>query len=164
MIEGEVTLRGTTVEDEEFLSCLYVDTRRREVEAWGWPPEQQEMFLRMQFGAQRRSYRAGFPDATDRVINLEGTPVGRILVTRKTGEIRLIDIALLEQHRNRGIGTGLLIELQQECEAEGGIMYLEVLQGNPAIRLYQRLGFTESGADAMYVQMEWKPSQAREGL
>jgi hypothetical protein len=39
---------------------------------------------------------------------------------------------------------------------------LQVLRGNPAIRLYQRLGFVQSGADPMYLQMEWVPAQRPE--
>jgi hypothetical protein len=35
---------------------------------------------------------------------------------------------------------------------------LQALQGNPAIRLYQRQGFHLTGADSIYIQMEWTPS------
>jgi len=43
----------------------------------------------------------------------------------------------------------------QECERQGRALRLQVLQGNRAIRLYQRLGFVQASADPMYAQMEW---------
>lgn len=155
MVEREITLRDAVPEDAEFLARLYCDVRSQETGAWGWPPEQQELFLRMQFDAQCRSYRAGFPDATDRIICLDTAAIGRILIARNATTTHLIDIALLGLHRNRGIGTMLLHQLLQECERQGHALRLQVLQGNRAIRLYQRLGFVQASADLMYVQMEW---------
>jgi len=35
-----------------------------------------------------------------------------------------------------------------------------VLRGNPALRLYERLGFKETGSDPMYIQMQWEPPVA----
>jgi len=162
MIEREVTLRNATPGDTQFLFRLYCDTRLKEVAAWGWPPGQQEWFLRMQFDAQRRSYLAAFPDAVDQIVCLGDSAVGRVLVERNSALMHLIDIALLEEYRNRGVGTGLLRQLLQECETQGRALLLQVLQGNRAIRLYQRLGFVQTGVDPMYVQMEWIPSQPPE--
>jgi GNAT superfamily N-acetyltransferase len=156
----EIVLRDAVPEDEEFLARLYCDVRRREVDAWGWPAEQQQLFLRMQFEAQRRSYRSGFLDAEDRIICRNGECIGRMLVSSEPAAMRLIDIALLEAHRNSGIGTGLLRELLRRCETEHCPLRLQVLQGNPAARLYQQLGFVPSSVDPMYVQMEWTPGTA----
>ena len=159
LLENMVTLRIATPEDLPFLVRLYGDTRRHEVAAWGWPEAQQQMFLSMQFDAQHRSYRAGFPVASDHIVCLDGSPVGRMLVNRDASGMRLIDIALIEENRNRGLGTGLLCQLLQECEAKGHSLSLQVLRGNAAIRLYRRLGFVEAGADEMYVRMERNPRE-----
>ena len=161
MLEGQITLRDATSEDTQFLAHLYSDTRRREIAGWGWPPEQQDAFLRMQFEAQRRSYQLSFPDATDYIICIDGSAVGRMLVGSEATAKRLIDIALLEEHRNSGIGTALLRQLLYSCESEGMTLRLQVLQGNRAIRLYERLGFVQDSADPMYVQMQWIPARLR---
>jgi ribosomal protein S18 acetylase RimI-like enzyme len=155
MIAREITLRDAAPEDTGFLARLYCDVRSQETGAWGWPPEQQEIFLRMQFDAQCRSYRAGFPDAIDRIICLDTAAIGRILIAQKATTTHLIDIALLGVYRNRGIGTMQLHQLLQACERQSSVLRLQVLQGNQAIRLYQRLGFVQVSADPMYVQMEW---------
>src|ERR1700761_1274647 len=102
MISELITLRDAAAEDVSFLARLYDDTRRIEVSAWGWPSEQQRWFLRMQFDAQRRSYQASFPDAQDRIVLREHVPIGRILTCREDASMRLIDIALIEEHRRQG--------------------------------------------------------------
>jgi|SRR5271170_6702978 len=162
MLDSRITLREATPDDAPFLARLYRDTRRQEVAAWGWPPEQQDWFLRMQFDAQRRSYLAAFPDAVDHIICIEGAAVGRMLVAEEPAATHLVDIALLEEQRNHGIGSGLLLQLLRQCESQKRPLRLQVLQGNRAIRLYQRLGFVQTSADPMYVQMEWVPPQPLE--
>jgi ribosomal protein S18 acetylase RimI-like enzyme len=157
LLAESITLRDATAEDLPFLADLYQESRREEVSAWGWPQVQQEQFLRMQFDAQRRSYRTSFPDAADRIVCREDTPVGRMLVGRESTGLHLIDIALLAEHRNRGIGTLLLHDLLKECQTQRCSMYLQVLLGNSAIHLYERLGFRQIGSDFVYLQMEWNP-------
>jgi len=103
----------------------------------------------------KRLFAAGDQDATDRIICLDAAAIGRILMTQNATTTRLIDIALLGVYRNRGIGTMLLRQVLQECERQGRALRLQVLQGNRAIRLYQRLGFVQASADPMYAQMEW---------
>jgi ribosomal protein S18 acetylase RimI-like enzyme len=164
MIEEQITLRDAVPEDMQFLGRLYRDSRRREVESWGWPPEQQEMFLEMQFHAQYRSYRATFPDAGDNIICQGNSPIGRVMVSQESASLRLIDIALLEEHRCRGIGGNLIRRLMQQCETNRLTLRLQVLQSNPAMRLYKRMGFVESSADSMYIQLEWIPSSTLQGV
>jgi ribosomal protein S18 acetylase RimI-like enzyme len=47
--------------------------------------------------------------------------------------------------------------LIHECATAGVILKLQVLKLNPALRLYQRLGFTTTGEDQMYMQMQLDP-------
>ncbi len=161
---GPVKLRNARPEDELFLAALYFATRRAEVGAWGWPAQQQEWFLRMQFEAQQRSYRTSFPHALNRIVICEDLPIGRLLVDYEVSQVRLIDIAMIEERRNLGIGTQLLRALLEDCQARGCPLLLQTVQGNPARRLYERMGFELSGADAMYVQMQWKPLPQTEEL
>jgi len=159
LVDSKISLRRATPGDTEFLARLYFDTRRREVAAWGWPQPQQEMFLRMQFDAQGRSYRDAYPDAVDHIVCLDGAPIGHMLVGREHGAFRLIDFALFEDHRNHGIGTGLLQRQMEECETADRALRLQVLHTNPAVRLYERLGFVQKDSDAMYAEMEWTPKK-----
>jgi len=152
-----ISLRPFRPDDQEFLFELYASTRLHEIAGFGWPAAQQEMFLRMQFNAQYRSYEAAYGRAEHQIVEQDGKPVGRIMVLWEKDSALLVDIALLAEHRGRGVGSELLGELVQKCTHAGVPLRLQVLKTNPALRLYQRLGFTRTGEDQMYIQMERQP-------
>ena len=62
----------------------------------------------MQFDAQDSYYRSHYPDAQFDIIEIERIPAGRLYIFASVGELRVIDIALLPQYRNRGIGGSLM--------------------------------------------------------
>jgi ribosomal protein S18 acetylase RimI-like enzyme len=152
-----ISLRPFRPEDQEFLFQLYASTRMHEIAGFGWPAAQQEMFLQMQFNAQRRSYESAYKDAEHQIVELDGQPIGRLMVLREKDFAVLVDIALLAEHRGRGVGGRLVRELMQQCARDGVTLRLQVLKSNPALRLYERLGFIRTGEDQMYVQMERQP-------
>ena len=74
-----------------------------------------------------------------------------------TGEIRLVDIAVLPEFRNQGIGSFALGRLLDEAKSKGKYVDLQVLKTNsPAIRLYERFGFENTGEDDLYLAMQWR--------
>jgi ribosomal protein S18 acetylase RimI-like enzyme len=152
-----ISLRPFRPDDQEFLFELYASTRLHEIAGFGWPAAQQEMFLRMQFNAQYRSYEAAYGKAEHQIVEQDGKPVGRIMVLWEKDFALLVDIALLQEHRRRGVGGELLRDLIQKCARAGAPLRLQVLKTNPALRLYQRLGFISTGEDQMYIQMERRP-------
>jgi ribosomal protein S18 acetylase RimI-like enzyme len=157
-----ISLRPYRADDQEFLFRLYASTRIHEIAGFGWPVAQQEMFLRMQFDAQRRSYESSYGGAEHQIIERAGQPIGRIMVLqekvlREKDSMLLVDIALFTEHRGLGIGGQLIRELIQQAARDGYPLRLQVLKNNPALRLYERLGFTRTGEDQMYVQMERRP-------
>ncbi len=68
--------------------------------------------------------------------------------------ILLMDIALLPEYRGRGIGTAILHELLQAADRAGKTVMLHVEPNNPALRLYQRLGFEISAKSGYYLEMK----------
>ena len=152
-----ISLRPFRPDDQEFLFKLYASTRLHEIGGFGWPAAQQEMFLRMQFNAQYRSYEAAYGRAEHQIVEQDGQPVGRIMVLWEKDFALLVDIALLAEHRGQAIGGNLLRDLIQKCSRAKLPLRLQVLKTNPALRLYQRLGFVSTGEDQMYNQMERRP-------
>ena len=152
-----VQLRPYRADDQEFLFKLYASTRQQEIAAFGWPEAQQQAFLRMQFTTQQRWYASAYPEAEHQIIEREGVAVGRLLVLRQAGSVLLVDIALIPDSRGLGIGTELIGQLVRECRAEKLPLRLQVLKANPAMKLYERLGFAKTGEDQVYVQMEKSP-------
>lgn len=151
-------LRPVVPEDETFLRQLYVAVRQEEVASWGWPPVQIDAFLHMQWMAQQSSYKAQFPDAVHAVILHEQEQIGQCYVDYTAAHLRLIDISILPAFRNRGIGSAILRNLQLEATRRRIPILLSVTIGNPARRLYERLGFIFSGATDIYMSMQWQPS------
>ena len=67
----------------------------------------------------------------------------------------MIDIALLTEHRSAGIGGQIMEEVLDEAAAAGKPVRIHVEQNNPAMRLYNRLGFRKIGNTGIYDLMEW---------
>ena len=149
----DLVLRDRKPEDESFLLEVYASTRSEELEGLGWDDDQKLAFIRMQFLARERCY----PRVDDRIILLAGRPVGRMMVDRTDTALLLRDIALLTEHRNTGIGSRLIQDLMKEATLVGKPIELHVVASSPAVRLYERLGFRKSGADAAYLEMKWVP-------
>jgi GNAT superfamily N-acetyltransferase len=168
-----ISLRAYRPDDQDFLFQLYASTRMDEIAPFGWPAAQQEAFLRMQFNAQQRWYESAYAGSEHQIVERDGQPVGRLLVLwekaiwekamreealRDKSSAVLVDISLLKEHRGQGIGGKLVDDLIQECSRSGVTLKLQVLKTNPALRLYERLGFTRAGEDQMYIQMERRPN------
>jgi len=149
-------MQQVTSEDDPFLYEVYADTRLEEMSAIGFEGEQREMFLRMQFDMQKRSYAMQYPAAEHQIMLLDGVRIGRLITQVAEESVLLIDLSLLATYRNRGIGTRLLLDLQQRASAMGKSVRLHVLQNNSARHLYERLGFRITGDKSPYYAMEWK--------
>jgi ribosomal protein S18 acetylase RimI-like enzyme len=153
-----ITFQPVADEDEEFLFRLYSTIRAEEVQAWGWPEAEAQLFLKMQFTARQRSYQATYPNATYTLVLKTGEPIGQEVVERGAKTIRLIDIALVPAYRGTGIGTLLLNDLIEESRSSGATVELKVLRNNvAAIRLYERMGFVTTQEDAIYKEMIRNP-------
>lgn len=155
-----VQMRAAQQSDERFLFDLYASTRQEELRAWGWDELMQQNFLTLQWKAQCLSYETQFPAAQHQVILLEQRPIGRVLLNRTQQEVHIIDIALLPESRNQGVGSSILRELQLETVSLGLPLNLRVLKANPARRLYERLGFLVVEEDAISEQLRWDGSSS----
>jgi hypothetical protein len=51
--------------------------------------------------------------------------------------------------------------LIRDCAQLGGVIKLQVLRVNPAMRLYERLGFINTGEDQIYAHMELKTNPCK---
>jgi GNAT superfamily N-acetyltransferase len=163
---GRVHFRPITEADRETLSRVYASTREEELSQVVWEPGQKEAFLEQQFAAQHSWYQENYPGAEWLVILRDGgrdegqgpVPAGRLYVVRWEKEIRLIDIALLPEHRNGGIGSAILGALLAEGDAIGKPVTIHVERFNPALRLYERLGFAPVEERGPYFLMRRQPA------
>jgi ribosomal protein S18 acetylase RimI-like enzyme len=158
----DVRLRPVVLADEEFLAVLYASTREEELAPLPWPAEQKRAFLAQQFAAQSAHYAKHYAGASFQLVLVDGEPAGRLIVARREGAIRIVDIALMPAHRRRGIGTGLLRPLLEEGDATGAVVSIHVERSNPARRLYERLGFLVVAGEGAYLRMERPPGGDQE--
>jgi ribosomal protein S18 acetylase RimI-like enzyme len=147
-------LRTRTQGDLDFLSRLYAATREEELRAVNWTDAQKAAFLQDQFDKQHRHYLEHYPRAQWLVIEREGVPAGRIYLEQTLREIRLMDIALVDALRSKGVGTALMRALLAHGDESGLPVTLHVEPFNPARRLYRRLGFVDVETRGYYLFME----------
>ena len=124
-----------------------------------WDDPQKDAFLRSQFDAQDAWWRENYADASFDVILVDGEPAGRLYVHRGPSEIRIVDIALLPEHRGGGVGTSLLEDLLAEADAAAKSVTIHVERMNPALRLYERLGFSVAEDKGVYLFLERQPAR-----
>jgi len=150
-----LSFRAICAGDQSFLAQLYASTRAAELAAVPWSDAEKQTFLLAQFQFQHRYYQEHFPVARFDVIEWAGAAIGRVYVNIENNNIRLIDIALLPEYQQRGIGTFILRDLMQQASQLGGYLRLYVELNNPAYLWYERLGFVAIGTNGVYQQMEW---------
>jgi RimJ/RimL family protein N-acetyltransferase len=153
-----VKLRAIEPADDEFLLSVYGATREYELSLVPWSAEQKTAFVKQQFVAQQQHYQEHFKGAEFSVILADEAPVGRFYVFRGEDEIRIIDIALLPEHRNKGIGKPLIQGLLGEAEACRKRVCVRVEVFNPAsVQVFERLGFNIIENDGINYLMAWSP-------
>ncbi len=155
---GKLTLRPVTKDDDPFLLAVYGSSRAEELAQVEWAEGQRELFLRWQFDLQRREYDSRFPNAEYAVILLGKSQAGRIWIERNEKEIHLLDIAILPEFQNRGIGTLLLRQLIDESlRTQTPLTHTVFMLNADAHRFYVRLGFVDIEDVGAYKRMEWRP-------
>lgn len=97
----------------------------------------------------------------------DGTVAGYVGSQSVLGWADMMNIAVAPDYRRRGIGERLILELIERLKANDVVcLTLEVRKSNePAIALYQKLGFSEVGCrpnyyrnpkeDALILRKEW---------
>ena len=143
--------------DLAFVYALYAQVRAAELAPVPWPQDAKDAFLAEQAALQHRHYVANYPGADLLVVEDGAGPIGRVYLYRTPAEIRIMDIALMPDWRNRGIGTRLLNEICDEAQATGSRVTLHVEPDNPAQRLYRRLGFGLIEHRGVYDFLGWDP-------
>lgn len=143
----DIRLRPACAEDEDWL----VDLRRRTIVPYrallGLPNDEETL---------RANVREHFEHAQ---IICEGDRRIGLFKTYREGDVwALAQIQLEPAVQGRGIGATLIRALQEQAAADGMPVRLNVLHGNPARRLYDRLGFREIEVSAIATILLWQRS------
>ncbi|OAI39839.1 hypothetical protein AYO38_06855 [bacterium SCGC AG-212-C10] len=95
--------------------------------------------------AQRQYWRDRFSPARIQVIETEDGTAGYLELVVHPDHLEVANIELSPRNQRRGIGTSLLRSILEEAQSLHHPVRLQVLKVNPAHRLYERLGFVQTG-------------------
>jgi ribosomal protein S18 acetylase RimI-like enzyme len=139
------------------MRLLYGSTREEELKQFPFDELQKKEFLDQQFGAQYQHYQLHYPTCERNIIEKDGQAIGRLWIDEWRDQIRLVDIALMPEWRGSGVGSMLLDDVLARGVRAGKPVTIHVESYNPALRLYERLGFEKVDTNGVYFLMKWTP-------
>jgi ribosomal protein S18 acetylase RimI-like enzyme len=114
------------------------------------PDPPRSALLAVQYDAWNLSLSA-YEALEDRILELDGRSIGRILVSRPSGVLHGVELALAEEMRGRGIGAAILRSLFAVADREERTFRIVTRSNNPARRLYERVGLEIEREDELHV-------------
>jgi ribosomal protein S18 acetylase RimI-like enzyme len=141
-----IRLRAATPDDEPFLIELRKLTMTAHLERAGEPVDDESHRLR----ARSNLHLA-------QVVCCNGEDIGLIKLVRSETDWHLQQIQILPGYQGRGIGTAVIRAMLGEAHQAHVSVSLSVLHGNPARRLYERLGFEVAGTTSIELKMTCRP-------
>jgi ribosomal protein S18 acetylase RimI-like enzyme len=148
-----IDIRPVTEPDFTFLFHLQEILRRPALEAaTGWDASREAARL-----------RATIRPGQDQIVGFEDQDIGVLGVTREPHRLWLRRIQLLPDSQGRGLGTAILGSLLAQGRLAGLSVFLRVRRDNPAVRLYERLGFRITAEDEAKYAMTAEPGPRRCG-
>jgi ribosomal protein S18 acetylase RimI-like enzyme len=144
--EPDFCLRPAEQDDYPFALALYLEGAKEHLTKIGRWDENRFVAL----------FREGYKQGQTRIICVDGRVVGFIQMVDFPDRLYLRQIHLIDGFRGRWIGSTLIgAELKRGAES-GRPVTLDVMHGNPARRLYVKLGFESTGKDPDKEQMIWR--------
>ena len=158
----KVAIRPASVADEVFLDRLDADRRSAGLGLLDLPADQLDLLVRMQGRGQREGYAGAYPGARNWLAVVDGEPVGRVLVDEGPHGHRIVDVAVLQSHHGRGVGTVLVQQVLGRAGAAGVPVRLRAAAHDERlVAWYRGLGFAVTAPGVPDVEMTWEPPPAR---
>ena len=154
-VKNHISLHAVTTQDREFLLSVYAAGRETELSVLPFDEAQKRAFCEHQLDAQTEYYQDKYSDAAHDIILLDDEPVGRVYVDRSDNLISILDLAVLTEHRKKGVGTHIIKSLQDEAAASDKRVGVYVESFNPSQNLFRELGFELVEGDEMNLYFEW---------
>ncbi|MGQ8872635.1 GNAT family N-acetyltransferase [Paenibacillus sp. TSA_86.1] len=143
----ELKMRQATLEDREQLADLRAEVLYDDLTRLGRYDE-----IRV-----RERFRNTFQPEHTQILELEDVFIGCVSLKPGDGEFLLEHFYIDPDHQGRKLGTKVLSILFEQEAVKGRRVTLNVLQGSPAKRLYERFGFNIDHEDEVDVFMSRNP-------
>lgn len=142
----DVALRPARLEDFDYCSALYFAEMERFIGE-----------LKLDRVAQVAGFRKRWQVDEVRLITLDGADIGWLQSHAEGDAVFLAQLFVDRPFQRRGIGTAVMQLLIAEAADAGQAVTLGVIKANPALRLYQRLGFRMTHEDARKFYLRREP-------
>ncbi|EAY24192.1 GNAT family N-acetyltransferase [Microscilla marina] len=142
-----LTYLPATPQDIEYLLWLRQQTMTHYLELAGIPTDQQTHLSRIRYQLEN-AY----------IICWQGTKAGLLKYTQDETQIEVIQIQIAPEYQGKGIGKTVLENVLSKARENKLKVVLSVLKHNPALRLYQRVGFEIIRHDDVSYYLQYTPS------
>jgi ribosomal protein S18 acetylase RimI-like enzyme len=146
MMEGmevmQISLRPARTQDFDYCESLYFAGMTRIIQQ-----------LNLDMAVQVASFRRQWDLAQVRMITFDGIDVGWLQSTTRGDTLFLGQLFVDGSFQRRGIGTEVMSRLISEATRARQSVTLGVVKVNPALRLYERLGFRVTHEDERKLYM-----------
>jgi len=143
----DVAFRPARLQDFDYCAKLYFAEMERFI-----------VELQLDRAAQAAGFRERWRVGEVRLITLDGLDIGWLQTQTEDGALFLAQLFVQSSCQRRGIGTLVMRRLIAEAAHAGDAVTLGVVRGNPALRLYQRLGFRVTHEDSRKFYMRREPT------
>jgi ribosomal protein S18 acetylase RimI-like enzyme len=141
-----ITLRPARTQDFDYCASLYFTGMKKIIQE-----------LNLDMAAQVTSFRQQWEFKQVRIIDFDGADVGWLQSTALDGALFLAQLFVDSPFQRRGIGTQVMKCLIGEATHARQAVTLGVVKINPALRLYERLGFRITHEDDRKFYMRRDP-------
>jgi ribosomal protein S18 acetylase RimI-like enzyme len=137
----QLTLRPALPSDRPFVERVYFETQRWIIERlFGWRGDETE----------RQKFANFYNETSAQIIRLDGDDAGWITVITDDAGVEISQIYVLPEFQNKGVGTRIISDIIAKARSSSLCVRISTAKINPAIRLYERLGFRQ------YAETEFK--------
>jgi ribosomal protein S18 acetylase RimI-like enzyme len=142
----QITLRPARTQDFDFCEALYFAGMENIIRE-----------LNLDRVAQSASFRQLWELTQVRIIVVDGADVGWLQSTKQGDSLFLAQLFISASFQRRGIGTEVMHRLIAEAARARQAVTLGVVKINPALRLYERMGFRITHEDDRKLYMRRDP-------
>lgn len=121
------------------------------------PATVQALMASLQLDGRRPIIGPARPETLDAVVTEGETIIGRIVIRRAEGRLRLVDLTILPDRRGQGLGTILLEAVTAAAADRGWPVQARLWYDSPAKRLFRKAGFVKAAETAVDEMLEWRP-------
>lgn len=160
-LEDGLHIRPARDGDQNFFHDLYAETRKDLSDTIDNKEVLHEI-IDLQFRAQSHSYSTQYPNAYYFVVEKHGEKIGRATLDFSDDDVHLVDLALVQKARGKGIGKAVIRGIMSCAEKIGAPMRLAVFHNNvQAKAIYTNLGFVRYSTIPPYEYWIWHPAALR---